>query len=530
MKKTIGLKMTVLFVIFSLVLCLALSIFSYFASWESYIDIFTEHARSAAEMTASLIDGTRVATYLETNEKDYYYDELKVMLNNIKRELDIMYLYIFKPGSDSFTYIIEAQLDTDDPDMIAELGNVFEYTRIEYDYLLPDVEARRASTHKVVSYDEAGYGNVVSAWAPVFSDSGELVAMVEADVALTRVEKRLKDFLMVIILLSCSITVLLLISLLFMMRRIISRPLERLTNNALGFVGDDTLSEFADDIKTGDEMQTLSESFSKMAQDIKRYTENLAVVVADKERIATELNVATQIQISMLPYIFPAFPDRTEFNIYASMTPAKEVGGDFYDFFLIDENTIAVVIADVSGKGVPAALFMVIAKTLIKNNAQYGKSPKEVFETVNNLLCENNDANMFVTAILGYLDIPTGKFVYVNAGHNFPLLRANRKFDWLKEKPGFVLAGMEDMFYKQYEVTLSPGDEIFLYTDGVTEAINIESELFSDPRLHETVNRYLDLPLREFTISIKHEIDKFAGIAEQADDITMLALRYNGVI
>jgi len=250
---------------------------------------------------------------------------------------------------------------------------------------------------------------------------------------------------------------------------------------------------------------------------------------AKKERIDAELNVATHIQTSMLPHTFPAFPHRAEFDIYATMLPAKEVGGDFYDFFLLDDNTLAVVIADVSGKGVPAALFMVIAKTLIKSNALYGKNPKDVFEAVNNILCENNEENMFVTAFLGYLDIPSGKFTFANAGHNPPLLRSGKQFDWLKTKPGFILACMENMLYKQYEVFLQPDDELFLYTDGVTEAMNNERELFSDPRLLETANNYLDLPLKEFTEKLKGEIYKFADGAEQSDDITTLALRYKGV-
>jgi serine phosphatase RsbU (regulator of sigma subunit) len=257
----------------------------------------------------------------------------------------------------------------------------------------------------------------------------------------------------------------------------------------------------------------------------KRREQQLAV---EKERIGAELNVATQIQANMLPCTFPAFPDRGEFDIYASMTPAKEVGGDFYDFFLVDERTLAIVMADVSGKGVPAALFMVIAKTLIKNNAQSGQSPKEVFETVNNILCENNDAGMFVTVFLGYLDIPGGRLTFVNAGHNYPLLRSGESFDWLKTKPNFILAGMEDSFYKQHEAVLKPGDELFLYTDGVTEAVNNENELFGDQKLIEAANDSLDLPLKDFTVSIKREIDKFAQGAEQADDITMLALRYKG--
>ena len=312
----------------------------------------------------------------------------------------------------------------------------------------------------------------------------------------------------------------------WLLSRFITRPITVLEQK-LGFIACGDLDTVID-VKTGDEIERLGNSINSMTLELKDYIANIQSITAEKERIGAELDVATKIQASMLPCIFPAFPQRAEFDIYASMEPAKEVGGDFYDFFLINEHTLAVVIADVSGKGVPAALFMVIAKTLIKNNAQIGKSPEEVFETVNNLLCENNEAGMFVTAILGYLDIASGVFTFVNAGHNPPLLRAGGTFDWRKAKPGFVLAGMEDTFYEQHTVTLNPGDELFLYTDGVTEAVNKEMELFTDLRLLETANRYFDLPLHEFCISIKREIDKFSNGAEQADDITMLVLRYKG--
>ena len=248
-------------------------------------------------------------------------------------------------------------------------------------------------------------------------------------------------------------------------------------------------------------------------------------------RTQSGLNVASKIQQDMLPSVFPAYQDRSEFDIYASMQPAKEVGGDFYDFFLIDDNTLAVVIADVSDKGVPAALFMVITKTIIKNSALSGKNPKEVFETANNILCENNESGMFATAFLGYLDISSGRFIYVNAGHNLPLVRfgngkpSDRRYEWLKADPGFVLAGMGDISFKLHEITLQHGDELFLYTDGVTEAVNEENELYGDLRLLETVNNLRDLPLDELITSMKERIGKFSGRAEQADDITMLALR-----
>ena len=250
-----------------------------------------------------------------------------------------------------------------------------------------------------------------------------------------------------------------------------------------------------------------------------------------KERIAAELNVATQIQSSMMPCTFPAFPDRSEFDIYATMKPAREVGGDFYDFFLIDEDHFAVVMADVSGKGIPAALFMMTAKTLIKNQTQLVKPPAEAFTAVNEQLCENNEAGMFVTAFMGVLEISSGRFIYVNAGHNAPLIkRAGGKFEWLKAKPGFVLGGMEDIKYCQAELTLEKNDLFFTYTDGVTEALDQEKNLYGDHRLISTLNNKPTgkINLRDMLDYLHMDIVDFSSGAEQADDITMLVLKYTG--
>ncbi|MCL2689128.1 MAG: SpoIIE family protein phosphatase [Chitinispirillia bacterium] len=282
------------------------------------------------------------------------------------------------------------------------------------------------------------------------------------------------------------------------------------------------------EIKTGDEIEVLGGSVNSMAQKLKEHIKTLQSVTAEKERIGAELHVAKNIQASMLPCIFPPYPDRTEFDIYALMQPAKEVGGDFYDFFFVDNNTLVVTAADVSGKGVPAALFMVIAKTLIKNTAQSGKSPSQVFQIVNDMLCENNTAAMFVTAFMGYLDVTNGKLTFVNAGHTPPILDSGRGHDFLKTRPGFVLGGIEGMRYEQSEVTLKKGDELFLYTDGVTEAMNSKKEMFGKERLIEVIDTNHNQPIKEFTISIKQEIDNFAQGLEQSDDITMLSLRYRG--
>lgn len=250
---------------------------------------------------------------------------------------------------------------------------------------------------------------------------------------------------------------------------------------------------------------------------------------SEKQQIASELSVATHIQTSMLPRIFPAFPAQKEFDIYAIMNPAKEVGGDFYDFFLVDEDHLAVVVADVSGKGVPAALFMVIAKTLIKDHAQHGTPPDVVFTEVNRLLCETNDEGMFVTAWMGVLELSTGHLTYVNAGHNPPLLRrAGGGYDYLRTRRGLVLAGLEETHYRSCSLDMAPGDALFLYTDGVTEATNAEQQLYGEERLAAALNANRDCAPEALLSAVRADVEAFVGEAPQFDDITVLSLCYYG--
>ena len=243
------------------------------------------------------------------------------------------------------------------------------------------------------------------------------------------------------------------------------------------------------------------------------------------QALGAELNVATQIQADMLPSIFPAFPNHPEFDIYATMTPAKEVGGDFYDFFLTDDDHLCMVIADVSGKGVPAALFMVIAKTLLKNSAQTGLSPKQILEIVNNQLVEGNKAEMFVTAWVGILQLSTGKLVAANAGHEYPVLKkADGAFELMKDRHGFVLAGMENVRYREYEMQIDAGDVLFVYTDGVPEATNLNNEMFGTQSMLDALNSCSSSHPQHLLAAVKESIDSFVGEAQQFDDITMLAL------
>lgn len=238
-----------------------------------------------------------------------------------------------------------------------------------------------------------------------------------------------------------------------------------------------------------------------------------------------ELSMASGIQAAMLPSTFPAFPERDDFDIYASMLPAKEVGGDFYDFFLIDDDHLAMVIADVSGKGVPAALFMMMSRIMIKNFAMMGYSPEELLAQTNTAICLNNTKDMFVTVWYGVLEISTGKVTAANAGHEYPIVRkADGRFELMHDKHGFVLGGMEDMVYHQYEFTLEKGETIFLYTDGVAEATDSDNKMFGVERMIDALNADASAPPKKLIENMKSEVDRFVGDADQFDDLTMLAV------
>ena len=276
-------------------------------------------------------------------------------------------------------------------------------------------------------------------------------------------------------------------------------------------------------VRTNEEFASLSDDINSTVLTLKRYIAEAAA------RIDKELEFAEAIQHSAIPMIFPPYPGRGEFDIYATMDTAKEVGGDFYDFYFVGENKLGFLIADVSGKGIPAAMFMMTAKTIIKGYAEAGRAVDEVFTVANAKLCESNEAGMFVTAWMGVLDITTGKIEFANAGHNPPLVRhADGSFEFLKSKPGFILAGMEGLKYRKNELVLSAGDEIYLYTDGVTEATNAENELYGEKRLVKLLDSLHGLSGEDICRAVKADIDAFAGDAPQFDDITMLYLKYNG--
>jgi sigma-B regulation protein RsbU (phosphoserine phosphatase) len=308
-------------------------------------------------------------------------------------------------------------------------------------------------------------------------------------------------------------------------------PLSKITNEAQRFAHENVLSgsRLTDSITNIDEIGMLASSIDQMEEKIQDYVDHITAITAERERIGAELSLATRIQEDMLPNEFPAYPDRKEFDIYASMNPAKEVGGDFYDFFLIDDTHLAVVMADVSGKGIPAALFMMVSKIMIKNQAMTGDGPAKILEVVNDHICDNNREEMFVTVWLGILDTETGILTASNAGHEYPMImKSDSGFELLKDKHGFVIGGMPGLKHTEYEIRLEKGSKVFVYTDGLAEAQNAAGEFYSTERAIEELN-VCKKESPEFIIKwMGRSVDKFVADAPQFDDLTMLCLEYKG--
>lgn len=374
------------------------------------------------------------------------------------------------------------------------------------------------------------YGWLCSASAAMCDESGAVLANACVDISMEEVMQDRRAFLNKLLFALAGTTLLLIVIGVKVISKTVVNPINLLAKSTSGFVenrkenGAGTVQDL--NIRSNDEIGRLAGAVVKMERDINEYIDNIAKVTAEKERIGAELNVATQIQASMMPNIFPHFADQPAFEIAAFMQPAKEVGGDFYDFFLVDENHLAIVMADVSGKGVPAALFMVIGKTLIKDHTQPGRDLGEVFSEVNNILCESNSENLFITAFVGVLDLTTGEFPYVNAGHELPFICHEGSFEAHRIEPGFVLAGLEDMRYQAGCFMLAEGDKLFQYTDGVTEATNAGNHLYGMQRLYDILNRNSDGSPEEILRAVKKDIDEFVGDAPQFDDITMLCLTF----
>ena len=484
-------------------------------------DYYVSHSNGGDAIVENS-DGTITKNY-ETFETDEYYDEVKNFLQMSSEKMELEYLYIVAIEKDVHVYI----WDSGEGEEVCELGD-YEYYYDNGDEVMHRAYSS-ADSNEILITNSDTYGFLASAYVPILDSTGTPVALASVDISMNEIISDIYQMVIFFMIFIIIASVIFGVRFYLDIKKIVIEPITSLQEATSDIIKADLkeLTNSKVEMSTNNEFEDLANSYNYMITSLSQNIENLESVTAEKNRIGTELDVASKIQLSMLPTNFPTVNDNEYVNVFATMDPAKEVGGDFYDFFFVDERHIAVVMADVSGKGVPAALFMAIGKTLIKDHTMLNENLSEVFHDVNNLLCASNSEGLFITAFEGVLDLVTGKLTYVNAGHEMPFIyHKDGDFECQRIRPGFVLAGMEDMNFKMGEFELQPGDKFFQYTDGIPEATNINKELFGMDRLHDALNKVKDKDPETILRSVKNDVDVFFKPAEQFDDITMLCLEY----
>jgi sigma-B regulation protein RsbU (phosphoserine phosphatase) len=456
------------------------------------------------------------------NYKDIYEKTTQLLTNN-----DVLYLYVNYPdfSSKMQVYIV----DGGEGEGTSRPGGTDVVSEAE-------LEKFKANKYKMNAFLTVTkkYGWVCTTLVPLTDENGQFICDVGVDISMNTVVAEGMHFFLILLLLITVITLPISFSALKYIRTRMVAPINQLSEAVGSFVGnqyennqDSMLSKVQ--INTGDELQHLCESVQKMGKDVVNYVTEIVSITAEKEHMNAEMNTATQIQISSLPHIFPAFPDDEEIELYAKMLTAKEVGGDFYDFFHIDGDHVALVIGDVSGKGIPGALFMMIAKTIIKNIAMECKVPSEIIKTANMRLCQDNDACMFVTVWFAILQLSTGNLKYVNAGHENPVYKkAGGSFELITEQHDFIVGGIDDAEYQDHELIMHPKDRLFIYTDGIPEANDKDNNMYGTERMLKALNEVSDASDEEIIEHLVKDVEKFADGAEQFDDQTMLEITYLG--
>ncbi|MBR1471085.1 MAG: SpoIIE family protein phosphatase [Lachnospiraceae bacterium] len=500
---------------------------------------YTDKALSCAWSVSRLLNGDDVARYAATMEKDEAYEVYLQKLTDFKNAFDLQYLYICVPEEDGYRYIWDAG-DPDSEEGIMDLGDFDEYygegavfmkAAFAEDFS-QDIGTNNSFEHNMLVTSHPVYGFVASAFIPVFDSAGNAVALAAVDVSMEGIFLEVVHALVIFVISMVLIVIVFSWFYFRLMSQKIIRPIKKLDDMAENFVANQMQKGevLKCDIRTGDEIESLGNAFEHMSQQLKEYMDNFTAVTKEKERIGAELDVARKIQADMLPRIFPLYPERSDFDIYASMSPAKEVGGDFYDIFLIDQDHIALVIADVSGKGVPAALFMAISKSLIQNRTMLGGTPDIILQDVNEQLCQGNDAQYFVTVWFAILDLNTGDGFAVNGGHEHPVVkRKDGAFEYVKYKHSAPMGVMEGIPFPMHPFHLDRGDSLFVYTDGVPEATNAKEELYGEERLIEALNDFRGSTQKDLLAHVRRSVDAFVGDAPQFDDLTMLGFRLNEI-
>ena len=487
-----------------------------------------------ADSVAVYVNGDHIDSYLAGEEREEY-ERTNRLLDTGCHSLNVSLIYVIQVDRSDYGRFVSVfnsvNNSVDDSSYTPwELGYRRDTSTDEYRQKYRAIYEQGAAFETVFRmHPTDGQHPHITTMVPVKNTAGEVTAILCMQRPVREMAEAFTPYLLAIII--GVFVLLLIVSRLAVrfLRRAIIQPVETVSEEATRFAKEHTFSEPIGEISKYEVICNLASSIDSMETDMLSYIENLTAATAEKERIGAELSIAAMIQNDALPAVFPPFPDRHEFDIYAVMDPAKEVGGDFYNFFFIDDDHLALVMADVSGKGIPASLFMMVSNIIINERAQMGGTPAEILSFVNSRICEHNKADMFVTVWLGILEISTGHLIYSNAGHEYPAVcRKNGKFEIVKDRHGFVIGGMEGMRYRDCELDLSGGDRLFLYTDGVPEATDSSNQMFSVSRMLDALNAHREESPQGILEGVQQSVNDFVGDAPQFDDLTMLCLEFKG--
>ena len=503
----------------------------------SMTNAYSETMLKTAETAAATVNPDRLQAYLDNGGADADYRFTNGMLDMLCQKQDFTFIYAYCVDTtdyNHYTIVFNAanQNSGYEEDDIWTIGHVEETRNDEYRQVYRAFYNGTLS-HKTIlrTSNLKGAEPFIHTMIPLKGSDGTVKGVLTVQAEMSDLNHGRYSYLQLIAAALVFCAMIASTAAHYYFGRRIVRPVKLLARETLRFAGENTRGpegslEGLSDIG---EIRTLASSIDRMEQDTLRYIDNLTRITQEKERISTEMALAARIQASMLPSDYPPFPDRNDFEIFGSMHPAKEVGGDFYDYFMVAEDYLALVIADVSGKGVPAALFMMISQILVQNAAMAGLSPGAVLETVNQQLCQQNPEEMFVTVWFGILDLKTGNLTAANAGHEYPMLKApDGVFETVRDKHGLVLGGMSGLRFKEYTIKLEPGSTLFVYTDGVPESTDNENHQFGLKRTLEALNRTPDASPVQLLRNVEEAVRTFTGDAPPFDDMTMLCIHYNG--
>lgn len=528
------------------VFCMVVSTIGYFKFTDSLTREYTDSAHRTADTAATLVNADRIDEYLlnaesiNNNEDSALVKEYQTSLGYLNTLCDKQYvtvIYVIAVNTtdyESYVSVFNCPHKTS-PYTAWEIGKVVATSKTSdntYQKIYKGMYENGSKSATVMRTKNLnGAPPHVTSLIPLYKTDGTVAAIMCVQRPMSELSNGRRSYMAMVAVFTIILGILFILTSTWFMKKQFINPIKTINAEAARFAKSNSAPEkpVLDNISKINEIASLAASLDKMETETLKYIANLSVVISEKQRMGTELNIASQIQSGSLPSEFPAFPSRTEFDLYASMDPAKEVGGDFYDFFLVDDDHLALVIADVSGKGIPAALFMMVTKILINDRARMGGTPAEILSFINDGICEHNKAEMFVTVWLGILEISTGKLTFSNAGHDDPAYAlSGGDFELIKHKHGLVIGAMSGIKYRDEQITLNKGDKIFLYTDGVPEATDNNNRLFTLNKMLDALNAAKSLDVKSIIGAVRKNVDEFVGEAPQFDDITMLCVEYKG--